>query len=133
MAFVLDISVTAAWGLCIEISSYAERLAMKLIEDGAVVPPIWRYEVSSLLAVLERRGLIRPDDADRFLAILQNYPIEVDPLIDQESSLSLAERHQISFYDAAYLELARRRKLPLATLDNWLRKAARAEGVPLAR
>jgi predicted nucleic acid-binding protein len=105
-----------------------------LVENGAWVPSLWPLEVANVLETGVRRG--RHDIAfrDSTLADLSLLPISTDPETGNRAwnaTLELAHRHRLTLYDAAYLELARRRQLPLATLDSDLRAAAMAEGVPL--
>ncbi|HEX7728257.1 MAG TPA: type II toxin-antitoxin system VapC family toxin [Terracidiphilus sp.] len=131
MAFVLDASVTAAMAAMEERSEYVEQVEWRLIRESAVVPPIWWYEVRNFLVVSERRKRLKLEDSSEFLAILATYPIEIDPQVQQDRALLSARSHGLSVYDAAYLELAQRRRLPLATLDRALEAAARAEGIQL--
>jgi predicted nucleic acid-binding protein len=99
---------------------------------GATVPVIWRLEVANGLTMIRRRGLMTNDAATRALSSLALMPIEPDgetwPRAWAETG-SLADTHRLTVYDAAYLELALRRGLPLATLDKELRGAAGACGV----
>ena len=102
--------------------------------DSAVVPGIWALEVVNVLLVAERRGRIDPAASGRFLELLRGLPIDVYwnlPLDDSASLFDIARRHHLSAYDAAYLSLAVRRGLPLATKDAHLGQAARTEGVEL--
>lgn len=114
-----------------ERSEYVEQVEWRLIRESAVVPPIWWYEVRNFLVVSERRKRLKLEDSSEFLAILATYPIEIDPQVQQDRALLSARSHGLSVYDAAYLELAQRRRLPLATLDRALEAAARAEGIQL--
>lgn len=133
MIFVLDNSVAMRW--CFEPGThrYAEFILEKLeAGDTAVVPVMWLYEVSAVLAREQNRGRLSEPDAQGFLADLQSLNIT----IDQESAgriltdvHQLALAHRLTSYDAAYLELAMRRGLPIATLDDDLAKASRAAGV----
>jgi predicted nucleic acid-binding protein len=98
------------------------------------VPVRWPAEVANALLIAVRRGRISQEKANRFLLDLRALPIRLDPessdaVFDQV--FKLAEQYSLTIYDASYLELAIREGLPLATLDNDLRKAARASGVPL--
>jgi predicted nucleic acid-binding protein len=100
----------------------------------AHVPSLWPLEVANALLVGERRKRITPADAARFLAILGAFPITVDDETVSHAwtdTLHLARAHNLSSYDAAYLELAIRLGLPLAALDGKLKTAAQAVGVPL--
>jgi predicted nucleic acid-binding protein len=129
MAFVLDASVAGPWALADEPSEAANRIATRLLIEEAIVPPLWWYEVRNLLVVCERRGRIEQADSDYFLARLDKYPIRIDPEIARDETLVLARKHQLTIYDAAYLELAIRSSASLATLDSALEAAAIAEGV----
>ncbi len=133
-AFVLDGSVTMVWGFEDEDDTYAAALLDRMPERHAHVPSLWPLEVANALIVGERRGRITPADAARFLAILDTFPITVDDetaVRAWSDTMHLARAHHLSAYDAAYLELAIRRGLPLATLDDRLKAAATAVGVPL--
>jgi predicted nucleic acid-binding protein len=131
MAFVLDASVAGPWALADEPSEAANRIAAKLLIEEAIVPPLWWYEVRNLLVVCERRGRIKKSDSDYFLARLDRYPIRIDPEIARDETLVLARKHQLTIYEAAYLELAIRSSVSLATLDRALEAAAIAEGVEI--
>ena len=134
MSLVLDCSLTMAW-LYAEETTAAVRKVFELVEDaGAWVPSLWRLEVANVLELAVRRG--RSDSVFRDAALddLAEFPIAIDAETDQRAwtaTLSLAIDRKLTVYDAAYLELAKRRRLPLATLDNDLRRAATAEGVHL--
>ena len=111
-------------------------LARKLIVAGAtpVVPTLWRYEVSSAVVVAERRGRLTAAQVETLSADLDEFCLvaELDPASVQASALiQLARHHQLTAYDAAYLELALRRRLPLATLDERLEAAAQRAGLAL--
>jgi predicted nucleic acid-binding protein len=101
-------------------------------ESGAWVPGLWRLEIANILEIGVRRG--RHDAAlrDATLVDLSLLPITVDSETDRQAwgaTLRLAERHRLTLYDAACLELALRREIPLASLDKELRVAAIKEGV----
>ena len=101
------------------------------VEHGAVVPGIWRYELWNALIVNERRGRLSAEDARQTVADLAEMHIEHDGARDESRLLALARRWRLSAYDAAYLEVAARRQLAIATLDNRLAKAATGADVPL--
>lgn len=133
-AFVLDGSVTLVWGFTDENDDDAIAILDKMPDLQAYVPNLWPLEVANALLVGERRGRTTSADAAHFLAILGTFPITVD----EESvarawieTMHLARAHQLSAYDASYLELAMRLGLPLATLDDRLKTAATAVGVLL--
>ena len=133
-AFVLDGSVTMVWGFEDEADDYADSILDRMPDLQAYVPSLWSLEVANVLLVGERRKRTTPADTSRFLAILGTFPITVDEETARQAwadTLHLARAHNLSAYDAAYLELAIRRGLPLATLDAKLKAAANAVGVPL--
>lgn len=126
--FVLDCSVTMAWCFADEATRETEELLDSLVsERRAHTPSIWPFEVANVLLVGERRDRINQRDASRFLTRLWALPITIEPEITlpiAQSIINLGRVHQISAYDAAYLELALRNGLPFATLDNTLKKIA---------
>ena len=127
--FVLDASIAAAWLFDDESEPSANSLLIRLQEWEAVVPQHWHLEVRNALIVGERRGRIRPNEVDERLTDLGTLPVRTDLEPDFDAALRLARLHGLSFYDAVYLELARRRGVPLATLDGDLGAAAVVEGV----
>ena len=132
MAFVLDCSVTMAWVFPDEATEATNQLRDSLVESRAFVPSLWPVEVGNVLLVAARRNRVRVDDWREIRASLEALPIEIDPVTTSRAwgaSLELARTHQLSVYDAMYLELAMRLQLPLATLDRALRGAARTAGV----
>jgi predicted nucleic acid-binding protein len=105
-----------------------------VVADHACVPALWRLEVANTLQIAVRRGRIDAAFRDSALIDLTQLNITTDPDTDHfawSSNLRLAERYQLTLYDAAYLELAQRLGVPLATLDQQLRVAAGALGVAL--
>lgn len=131
MAFVLDASIAAAWGFKDEASPLAELAARRLKNEIALAPRIWWYEIRNLLVINERRQRITASDSAGFLKLLASHPIQIDPVDDEEAIFRFARRYRLSFYDAAYLALAAREGLPLATLDTALQSAAVSAGVAL--
>ena len=132
MTFVLDSSVALAWILPDESNPAADVLADHLAYTAALVPSIWSLEIGNVLLVALRRGRISRDDRDRLVKELRDLPVEVDVASTERvlvETLGLADRYDLSTYDAAYLELAQRRGLPLATLDKRLREACAAAGI----
>ena len=99
--------------------------------DTAVVPSIWWYEIRNALLMAERKKRLGAVDVDLAWNRLQMMRVEIDPAPDSQRSLELARRHALTIYDAAYLELAGRLKLPLATGDGALDRAAKAERLEL--
>jgi predicted nucleic acid-binding protein len=126
MSFVLDCSVTLAWLLPDEDGAAVDALAEELEQTTAVVPAIWPYEVVNALHVAQRRARIGDDDLMRVLSAMAALPIEIEAVAKDHvfsAVAHLGRRLGITSYDAAYVELAARRRLPLATLDARLRKA----------
>jgi predicted nucleic acid-binding protein len=133
MAFVVDASVTMAWCFEAETTSETEALLERLRETSGVVPVVWPLEVANIMLVGERRGRITQAQTAHFVQLLGTLPIVVDDRAIVEAwgaILALGRAHNLSAYDAAYLELAVRQGLPLATQDARLRAAATAGGVP---
>ena len=131
MPFVLDASVTACWAFADEDHPDASWAFDRMVSEEAVVPALWWFEVRNILIVNERRRRITESDTAAFLLNLSRLRIRVDRVPDENGVLRLARAHRLSVYDAAYLELAQREGLPLATLDADLQKAAAGEGVAL--
>lgn len=132
MPFVLDCSVTMSWILPDEAVDGTAALRASLVENTAVVPGLWPIEVANVLLVATRRGRIEEAIWPALLERLGLLPIEVDVETGVRAftdSLRLARDQRLSVYDAAYLELAIRRRLPLATLDRGLAAAARRAGL----
>ncbi|MCL2661235.1 MAG: type II toxin-antitoxin system VapC family toxin [Acidobacteriaceae bacterium] len=134
MPFVLDASLTMSWCFADESTPYSRAILSSLAETWAEVPALWLTEVANVLAVNERKGRILPALSDEFLDTLATLDIRMEqpvPPIGGRSLLSLARKHHLTAYDAAYLELAKRKNLPIATLDSDLRDAACHAGVVL--
>ena len=126
---VLDASVTMAWFLDDEIDSRAEVAQSRLTRDRALVPHLWHLEVRNCLIVAERRGHLSAERVIECLEALKWLPIQTDTELNLSAAFSLAHTHGLSFYDAVYLELAKRQDAALASLDAALVRAARAEGL----
>ena len=131
MSFVLDASIAACWCFPDEQSAVADTAMQRLLEDEALVPALWPLEIRNILVVSERRGRIETADADAFLRDLDRLPIRVRHDTDLRALVALARKHQLTSYDAAYLDLAMRTSATLATLDGSLVRAALEEGVKL--
>lgn len=134
MSIVLDSSATMARVYVDEVSPAIQRVFEIVLNDGAWVPSLWRLEVANILEMGARRGRHDTAFADATLSDLDLLPIRIDAHTDTHAwgaTLKLARHHGLTLYDATYLELAKRRALPLATLDADLRRAAEAEKVPL--
>jgi len=130
-AFVLDNSVTMRWCFQNAAHPYADGILQKLAVGAALVPMMWRYEVSAVLAKSQKDGILTAHRVDEFLDKLN---ITVDP--DSPDRIltdvhRVAVAYRLTSYDASYLELALRKSLPLATLDNELVAASKASGVIL--
>jgi predicted nucleic acid-binding protein len=133
-ACVIDASVSVAWCFIDEATPAAMQLLARLQSAEAWVPGLWRSEVASVLLAAERRRRITRELVAEFLAIIAGLSIRVDAEADYRAHgpvLSLARAHQLTVYDALYLDVAVRRQLPLATRDRALVNAARATMVPL--
>jgi predicted nucleic acid-binding protein len=131
---ILDTSLTLAWFFADEANPYADSVALLLASGEAIVPSLWPLEVGNALVMGERRKRSTEAQAASFLARLKSLPIVVDSETAGPAwndTIGLARAHGLSVYDAAYLELAMRRGLPLASLDEKLKKAAVAVGVGL--
>ena len=129
MPFVLDASVTLAWALDEHKTEAADQALRRLLDDTAVAPAIWWFEVRNVLIVAERRGRRTEARSAALLRAVARLPIEIDRDPEEAVVLGLARRHGLTIHDAAYLELAMRRRAPLATLDAALVRAAAVEGV----
>jgi len=130
--FVLDASVTLAWCFEDEATPRTEAILDLLADDSAIAPALWELAVSNVLLLAERRGRLTESQSARFVALLAQLPILVDTAsVDMGSVLAVGRRHQLTAYDSAYLVLAQREGLPLATSDEKLQAAAQAAGVPL--
>jgi predicted nucleic acid-binding protein len=130
--FVLDGSIALAWLFLDERNPYADAIVGKLPNIEMLVPRLWHLEVANVLLVGERRGRCTEADTTTWLRFLSGLPITVDVSTEARAwsdTIGLARRHGLTEYDAAYLELALREGLPLATLDAKLEAAASAVGV----
>lgn len=136
-AFVLDNSVAMRWHLATKkkaVQEYAESVLYKLSEEDAIVPELWHLEATNVLLGAEKRGETTIGEVESFISQLENLPINVDSLTSNKAfnrTMTVARAYKLSSYDAAYLELAMRECIPLATLDKDLRKAAKKAKVSL--
>jgi predicted nucleic acid-binding protein len=130
MSFVIDASVVIAWAFKEEHAN-AELSFARIQTEEAIVPALWWYELRNVLVLGERQGRLTERETARFLRDLSRFAITMDSLHSEIQIMTLARRHRLTVYDAAYLELAQREAVPLATLDEELAAAARAEQVAL--
>jgi predicted nucleic acid-binding protein len=134
VSLVLDTSATLAWFYSDETTPAIRHVFELLVKEGGWVPSLWRLEVANSLRMGVRRGRHDFSFCHATLADLAVLPISLDPETDRwawKDTLQLAQLYGLTLYDAAYLELAQRRGLPLATLDADLRSAASAVRVHL--
>lgn len=128
---VIDASLAASWCLPDEDQS-TDRWLERVLVEGAVVPALWPFEIGNILLMAQRRNRINEAQALRARVLLGKVPITIEAaptLVASGEILQLARTHQLTFYDACYLELAMRLHLPIGTLDEPLLKAAVAVGV----
>jgi predicted nucleic acid-binding protein len=134
VSLILDSSVTLAWLYSDELTSATQEVFDQVVAAGACVPSLWRLEVANSLQGGVRRGRISEEFRDAALTDLGLLDIAIDSDTDTfawSTTLRSAERCGLTLYDAAYLELAQRLELPLATLDQELRAAGNALGLTL--
>jgi predicted nucleic acid-binding protein len=131
---ILDASVTIAALIEDERSEEARNILRDVVSDGAIVPALWLLEVGNVLLMAERRHSLTAAERHDHLGDLSHLPITIDHETAAhawQDTMALAERRGLTLYDATYLELSLRRRLPLATFDAALRRAAREESVTL--
>ena len=131
MSFVLDNSIALAWCFEDEHAKPVLNLLDRVTETGAFAPSLWPLEAMNGLLVAERKRRIQAGLRRRYAEFLRALPVTLDAETTEHAwtiTAELAERYHLSVYDASYLELAQRRKLPLATLDRDLIKAAKTLG-----
>jgi predicted nucleic acid-binding protein len=132
--FVLDSSVTLAWYFKDELNDYANAVRETMVQSRAIVPGLWPLEVANSVVIGERRGRSTRAQAATWLSVLCAFPILVDDEMSVRAwgdTLNIARAQNLSAYDAAHLEVAMRRGLPIATLDDELKTAAMVVGVSL--
>ena len=130
MPFVIDNSVVCGWILDSRATAYSAFIAEQLLDDRAIAPALWELELTNVLRSACLRQRMTAQKAQQALLRIENLPITVDRhAVPRHELLALALRFGITSYDAAYLELALRSQLPLATQDEALRAAAAAAGV----
>ena len=131
-SLVLDCSVAIAWLIPEERSNDAVKILKQVTQHGAIVPSIWPLEIGNVLLTAQKRGRIDQDTSKQALYLLKELPITVD--IDTTNhawfkSFDLAQKYNLTLYDACYLELALRTNRSLITFDNALLKAASDAGL----
>lgn len=134
MPFVLDNSVVMTWCFEDEATEYADRILELLDADTAITPAIWPLEIDNAILMSERRGRLSAADTARFTELVSGLPITVERVALSRTLgavMEVGRTHGLTSYDAAYLELAMRGGLSLATLDNRLANAARQAEVAL--
>jgi predicted nucleic acid-binding protein len=130
--FVVDASMTLSWCFADEATPYSRAVLAALETTYAVVPALWPFEVANALALAERRKRITQEGIADFLETLRRLPIQVErreAVWVWQATIALARDHKLTAYGAAYLDLARRQQLSLATLDDDFQKAGLAVGV----
>ena len=129
---ILDCSMTMAWCFADESTPATVRIQDRLASEAALVPAHWFLEVANVLAMAEKRKRISPADALQFVQLLSVLDIQVDEEASRRAFdhiLPLCRSHKLTSYDAAYLDLVFRRQVPLASLDDALRRAATSLGM----
>jgi predicted nucleic acid-binding protein len=133
--FVLDASIVLTWCFPDEEAQKAEKISERIaVGDKPAVPAFWRHEVLNALMVGEKRKRLTSELIQAFLKDLERLPAEIDtPAAGTvfHSTQALCRKHGLTAYDAAYLELAIRHRIALATADAALERAARAEGIEI--
>ncbi len=133
--FVLDASITLAWALPDEASNYSDSILKQVASGKAWVPDLWPHEVANGLVMAQRRKRLTAAQRALFIEELLRLPIEVMGATARavlETQAALADRYALTAYDSAYLDLALRKGVPLATQDKALSDAAKRSGVGLA-
>jgi predicted nucleic acid-binding protein len=132
VSVVIDSSMALTWCFEDEASAQSDAIFERVRDDGAVVPSLWHLELANVLLQAEKRGRIAPRDVATRLKLISELPITTDretPMRAWREVIALARTENLIAYDAAYLELAIRRDLPLSTRDDALIAAARRVGV----
>jgi predicted nucleic acid-binding protein len=133
---VIDASVALAWCFPDEASDYADSVLLAVENQAIIVPGIWSVEISNALLVGERRKRIRQPEVRRFVDLMNGLSVAEDRQSFSDTVgnvLPLAREYDLSAYDAAYLDVAVRHEIPLATLDDELRAACATAGVNIFR
>ena len=128
---MIDASIRVAWFLDEKSDRRVETAFDTIAHVETRAPSLFYYEIRNALLVSERRNRITEAMSAAFLHDLGLLPIRLEPAEDDASLMTLARQRKLTVYDAAYLELAQRRKLVLGCKDGPLRKAAKQSGVSL--
>jgi len=134
LSLIVDSSVAVSWSMEDERSEMSDKALSSVVRFGAIVPIHWPIEVANALLMASRRSRMTTQHRDQLLANLQYLDITVDPHTNEyvwSSIMSISDAYNLTVYDATYLELAQRRRIPLATLDKKLRVAAKNAAVEL--
>lgn len=133
-AYVLDVSLTMGWLFEDEATDAGWQLLDRAIRTGVTVPSIWAYELANVLFVAERRGRVTPAQSSAFLRRLDGLRIDIEATPSSRLLsvvLPLARATGLAIYDAAYVDLAQRLALPLATKDRRMAEAAASLSITL--
>ena len=132
--FVIDNSVVSGWLLQNQATAYSDAVATLLQTRRAVAPPLLRLEYTNVLRTACKRQRLSAEQAYEMLAMLGELPIDLDSSVSTGPQLlDLALRHDLTAYDATYLDVALRRGAPIATQDAALANAARAAGLGVVK
>ena len=129
--FVVDASVAAAWFLPDEAVERTQTILTRMETSRALVPALFWFEITNTLVLASRRSRIEFAAVENALTALRSLPIDDDQQPCDSEIVHSAVQHRLTAYDASYLALAMRERIPLATLDKDLMRAARAEGIEL--
>ncbi len=130
MPFVVDNSVVSGWYLAKQATDYTDGVLHLLRHDTAYVPPLWELELANVARTAAKRSILTEDQARLAVSYVLGLPVSVDRAnVSPERILSLAMSYNLTAYDAAYLELALRLKLPIAAKDGALLDAAKSAGI----
>jgi predicted nucleic acid-binding protein len=131
---VVDASVALAWCFPEEASEYADRILVALEGHAILIPPLWAVEITNAVLMAERRKRVKQPEIRRFVELLDALTVIMDSQSVAESVsniLPIAREYGLSAYDAAYLDVAARHGVPLATLDSALQRACRKAGIEI--
>lgn len=133
-SLILDASLALSWALPDEASAYSDAILNRVARFGALAPALWLHEIANGLLMAQRRGRYTTAQRMAFVEELLRLPIEVESSAARavlDGQAALAERYALTAHDAAYLDLALRRNLPMATQDKAMKAAAGKAGVAI--